>query len=195
MNIAAPVTYEVGENDWLKSQGMQLRKRMGPWAPRYSAARYYGNNNGTHPPNWDWVQKASDIPAPAPLSELALARPRLHVHDTSPHVGAASSMRKPHATDCLPPSNDVPSPDIVMRSTPQTQACEDPPKKQEITKQDLGGEEKTNATKPKVVRKKTGNNEMPEKNEGNKATQTKGEDKPADGERSQPDACGRAAPP
>ena len=43
---------ELGENDWLKSNGVMLRKRWGPWALGYLAARRSKNTNGNLHENW-----------------------------------------------------------------------------------------------------------------------------------------------
>ena len=56
--IAVTLINELGENGWLESQGIQLRKHMGPRAPRFLAARRSENNDRTLPPNSDWEAKA-----------------------------------------------------------------------------------------------------------------------------------------
>ena len=66
-HVAVPVIYGACENDWPRSRGAQLWKRMGPWAPRHLATRRYGNKGVAPPPNWDWAATALDISAPAPL--------------------------------------------------------------------------------------------------------------------------------
>ena len=79
-HIAVPITHAAGTRDWPKGQGVKLRKRLKPWAPRDLAARFYANRDGLHPPNWDWAATASVISEPAPMTDLPNSAPPLHVN-------------------------------------------------------------------------------------------------------------------
>ena len=96
------------------------RRRWGPWAPRYLAARHYEDSNGARPPNWDWAAKALEIPAPAPLSELAPPISPMNVRENLPQSGTASLVKGARTDDFLPSPNGIPPSDLMMRSATPT---------------------------------------------------------------------------
>ena len=84
--VAVSIIYYLGENDWLKRNGVSLSKRLVPMGPLYPAARHYRNTNGTPPTHW--AAEARDLPVPDPPSESVPPSSPVQMIENFPGAGS-----------------------------------------------------------------------------------------------------------